>query len=245
MHRFFIEKENILSDDLITLTEDNYNHAKNVLRLKESDKIEVVCQGKLYLSKIDKIFDREIICKIEEKLEDESESDLDLYLYQAIAKGKKMDLIIQKATELGVKKIFPLNTKRTIVRLDKKGEKKRLSRWNQISVEAAKQSKRTEPLTVEEVMNIEDFKQVEGTVLIAYEEEDSQGIKEVLRSKNIKQPIHLVIGPEGGFTEEEVENLKSLGAKSVKIGPRILRTETASIVASSIILYELGDLGVI
>ena len=159
-----------------------------------------------------------------------------------------MDYIIQKSTEIGVKEIYPLITNRTIVKIkNKKKEQSKLDRWKTIAEEAAKQSKRDYVPKVQRIIDFEEMlKLLNGNqnIIVPYEMEESLSLKDSLN--NIKTgKIHLIIGPEGGFEKDEIDLLKSIGGQSISLGPRILRTETAGLVAASIILYELGDLGVI
>lgn len=247
MNRFFVNKEQVLDNNIDIINED-VRHIKNVLRLEEDDEIEIVADGIVYRTKIVEIDSKRISTEIISNHKGKNESNLDIFLYQGIAKGSNMDLIIQKATEIGVKKIFPIETNRTVVKL--KGDKKiksRLARWNQISLEASKQSKRDIIPKVENIMDFDELlKYLEGqeNILIPYELEENKSTKEALENINIKKPIHIIIGPEGGFEIEEVEGILNIKGQSISLGPRILRTETAGIVASSIVLYELGDLGV-
>ncbi len=245
MNRFFVDRERIVDNEIVIDGED-FNHIKNVLRLKEGQDLEVVSEGRVYLSRIASIGKKKLELLVLENKEGDHEAPLDLYLYQGLAKGKKMDFIIQKATELGVKKLIPLETQRAVVKIDEKKEDKKIERWNQIALEASKQSKRDLPMEVEDVRTISSLKDsLKGEfILIPYELESTRAMKEVLCKYENQGPIHIIIGPEGGFTEEEIELVESMGGYPVSLGPRILRTETAGIVAASVVLYELGDIGV-
>ena len=159
-----------------------------------------------------------------------------------------MDLIVQKCVEIGVKDFYGVETDRAVVKIkDKKKEKTKIDRWQAISEEAAKQSKRD---YIPQVKGIISFKEMidilknEDNIVVPYENEDYLSIKDGL--SNVKgKSVHLIIGPEGGFDDDEIQSLVDLGAGVVTLGSRILRTETAGLVASTLILYELGDLGVI
>ncbi|WP_202711162.1 16S rRNA (uracil(1498)-N(3))-methyltransferase [Sporosalibacterium faouarense] len=247
MHRFFIDSDNV-HESQVVITGDDVKHIKNVLRLNVGDKI-MVCDGESndYLIEIENIESNQVIGKIINKERSKGEPPIDVVLYQGLPKSTKMDLIIQKATELGVKRIVPVITERTVVKIDNpKKENKKLERWNRIALEASKQCKRGQIPNVEGVINfkemVEEIK--EDFVIVPYENEIKIGTKEILSKFNDKT-ISIVIGPEGGFEEEEIEKLKEIGANIITLGPRILRTETAGFTTMAIVMYELGDLGVI
>ncbi len=247
MYRFFVEK-NQISDKEIEILDSDVKHIRDVLRLRLNDEIEVSCDGYTYVTKIKSLEKNQILLDIIKKYKGSNEPPINIILYQALAKGNKMDIIFQKGTEIGISKFYPVGTNRSIVKISNaKKEKTRINRWSTIVDGAAKQSKRD---MVPKVENIISFKEMilllkdKENILVPYENEDSNGIKKDLEKLKGKE-IHLIIGPEGGFDPKEIEDLKEIGAKIVTLGPRILRTETAGLVASSIILYELGDLGVI
>ena len=190
---------------------------------------------------------KEAIVKIIKKLEINNESNIEIHLFQGLPKSSKMDLIVQKATELGVKEITPIITERVIVK-NEIGEFKKIDRYMRIALEACKQSKRSiipdikTPLEFDGLLT--KLKEMD-LILVPYENEEGYGIKNVIKDiteKDIKK-IGIIIGPEGGFEESEINILKELGAYIITLGPRILRTETAGFVCISLIMYELGDLG--
>lgn len=244
MHRFFVSSDQI-KDKEIYITGEDVNHIRDVLRCRPGEKIEVVCSGTVYLSEIIDIGNKKISLKILNTRKGENEPDIKIYLYQGLPKSKKMDFIIQKAVEIGVGKIYPIITERTVVRINnKKKEKKRLTRWSKIATEAAKQSKRDKLPELGNILKFEEMiKLLEGekNIIIPYEVEEKEQLKKTLENIDGGK-IHLIIGPEGGFEEEEIDKLKNIGGKTVSLGPRILRTETAGIVAMSILMYELGDM---
>ena len=247
MNRFFVNSNQVI-DDKIKIIGQDVKHIKNVLRLKPKDRIEILCQGQLYISEILLIDSKTVDTLIIEKKIGENEPPIHIALYQGIAKGNKMEYIIQKATEIGVKEIYPLITHRTVVRIkDKQKEQNKIARWNSIGEEAAKQSKRDILPTVNNIIDFDEMLEIfkyENNIIVPYEMEKSRGLKEAL--KNIgRGRINIVIGPEGGFTEKEIHTLKAKGGQIITLGPRIFRTETAGLVTSSIILYELGDIGVV
>lgn len=246
MNRFFIEKEQLqLEENIINIEGEDVKHIKDVLRLKVGDRIEVLCEKVVYVCNIQSIEKARILLDIIDSYEGRNEASIHLCLYQGLAKGQKMDLIIQKATEIGVSEIYPMVTNRTVVKInDIKKENKKVDRWNKIALEAAKQCKRD---VVPIVHNIISFEEVihlldnEENILVPYEEEESIHIKNII-NKFSDRKIHILIGPEGGFECEEIDKLKEINSQIVSLGPRILRTETAGLVTMSVLLYELGDL---
>ncbi|KPU27929.1 16S rRNA methyltransferase [Caloranaerobacter sp. TR13] len=248
MHKFFVDKKDIAENKIIIKGED-VKHIKNVLRLDISEIINVSnCEGKEYLAQITEIEKDYVEAVIKEEFESKSEPPIQIILYQGLPKSSKMDLIIQKATELGVVEIVPLITKRTVVKVEgEKKELKKLERWKRIAKEASKQCKRgiipvvNKIITFNEMINrLND----EEFILVPYENELKIGLKDILRTYK-KGKINIIIGPEGGFEEEEIEKLKKINAHIISLGPRILRTETAGFTTISVVMYELGDLGVI
>ena len=195
-----------------------------------------------------RIEENEIICKIVNEEESVSESKLNITIFQGLPKADKMELIIQKATELGVKNIVPVNTKRTIVKLKDKDKQNKVSRWQKIAEVAAKQSGRD---IIPKIENIVDMSKLEfkeyDKILVLYENEERVSIKqEIEKLKKLNKEnlnIGIVIGPEGGLDEAEIEKIKLKNNVSVvTLGKRILRTETVALVVSGILMYELGDL---
>lgn len=247
MHRFFVDKDQIIDDEIEILGMD-VKHIRDVLRLRVDEEIEVSSDGFTYISKIQSLEKKKVVLKVLDKYKGSNEAPINIILYQGLAKGNKMDIIFQKGTEVGIKKFYPLGTSRSIVKINNiKKEQSKVERWNTIVDGAAKQSKRDIVPKVENVITFNEMIHLlkdEENILVPYENEESNGIKADLKDIQGKD-IHLIIGPEGGFDPGEINKLKEIGAKIVTLGPRILRTETAGLVASTIILYELGDLGVI
>lgn len=250
MHKFFTPPENINMDEG-KIIGDDVKHIYKVLRLTQGEKVVLNnCQGVEYLGEIVSISKIEVSIKIIEKLDINNESGIEVYLFQGLPKSQKMDLIVQKGTELGVTEFIPTITQRVDVKL--KGEFKKLDRLNRIALEAAKQSKRSlipivsEPIEFEEVLSRLKTMDI---FLVPYENAENIGIKRVvsdLRKNgtiNEIKKIGIMVGPEGGFEEEEINKLKDEGAHIITLGSRILRTETAGFVATALIQYELGDLG--
>lgn len=246
MHRFFANTDQLVENNIEILGRD-VKHIKDVLRLKPKEQIEVVIDGYVYLCEIISLEKDKVTSQIIEKHKGTNESPIHIVLYQGLAKGNKMDTIIQKCTEIGVMEFYPVALKRSVVKVkDIKKEQTKVERWNTIADEAAKQSKRDVLPKVHNIISFQEMVEIlkgEKNIVVPYEEEKNSFIKGKVKLEGNK--IHLIIGPEGGFEPEEINILKSIGAKTVSLGPRILRTETAGVVAATILLYEFGDLGVI
>ena len=251
MRKFFV-KSNQIYDNKIEIIDEDVNHIKNVLRLASGDKIKIcdTDNSKNYVCKIEDVSKESVICSIIEEVNGEAEGNVELHIYQGLPKADKMELIIQKGTELGVSEFIPVNLKRSIVKISGKDENKKIERWQKIAEVAAKQSGRD---IIPKVRNIENLKNVcnqikdYDIVLVAYELEESNYIKnELLKIKkyNSSYKIAIIIGPEGGIDTEEIEVFKKTGAKIISLGKRILRTETVALQVSSIIMYELEDGGI-
>ena len=251
MHKFFTSKE-LINVNIGKLIGDDVIHIMNVLRLAPGEEVILNnCEGIEYLAKIDRVNKQEVILDIIETIEGSNESDIKITLYQGLPKSQKMDLIVQKGTELGIYEFKPVITSRVDVKL--KGEFKKLDRLNRISLEAAKQSKRSivpkvlDPMSFNDVLEEMDSLDL---MLVPYENAEGFGIKTLinnLKKENINlndiKTVGILVGPEGGFEEDEIIKLKDKGAHIITLGKRILRTETAGFVATSLIQYELSDLG--
>ena len=249
MPRFFVKNDQI-NNDKITIIDEDVKHIKNVLRKKIDDKINI-CNSdtqKNYECVIKNIEENKIVCKILDEVKSLAESNLNITIFQGLPKSDKMELIIQKATELGVKTIVPVITKRTVIKLKDKDKQNKVDRWRKIAEVAAKQSGRDIIPTIENIINIADIKFDEfDKIFVLYENEEKISIKdeiEQLKNDNKEElNIGIVIGPEGGFAESEIEQLRlNQNVSVVTLGKRILRTETVALVVSGILMYELGDL---
>ncbi len=243
MPRFFVKPENILSDSII-IDGDDMKHIKNVLRLRCND-IITLCDGagNDYTARIKKFESNLIYTDIIEKRKNTTEPPVEVVLFQGIPKSDKMDLIIQKGVELGVSRIVPVITERTVVVLKtEKDKESKIKRWQRIAMEAAKQSNRG---IIPKVDLPLDFKKaLESSAqmdlgIIPYEKENAKSLKGVLKNFNAKS-IAVFIGPEGGFSQKEMDEAANAGMISVTLGPRILRTETAGIAVLSVVMYEFG-----
>ena len=250
MPKFFIKTENLKENEEIWITGSDVNHIKNVLRKKIDDKINI-CNSdtqKNYECVIKNIEENKIVYKILDEVKSLAESNLNITIFQGLPKSDKMELIIQKATELGVKTIVPVITKRTVIKLKDKDKQNKVDRWRKIAEVAAKQSGRDIIPTIENIINIADIKFDEfDKIFVLYENEEKISIKdeiEQLKNDNKEElNIGIVIGPEGGFAESEIEQLRlNQNVSVVTLGKRILRTETVALVVSGILMYELGDL---
>lgn len=245
MAKFFVEQSDI-EDEYVYLHDDNANHITNVLRLKSGDEIEISSgDGFDYLCELYEFSEEKVSAKILDCVGNESEPNVKITLYQGIPKSEKMELIIQKCVELGIDKIVPVSTDRSIVKLNGKEEKK-ISRWNKISESASKQSKRGKIPIVEKVLSfqkaVEDAK-LNNINIIPYEKEQKNSLKNLCKTleSNTKR-IGVFIGPEGGFSDKEVNLAIDNDIIPVTLGKRILRTETAGFVTTTILLYELEDI---
>ena len=205
------------------------------------EKIEVVdMQKNLYTCELNGFFDGFVTAEIIEEGKAETEPPHYIRLYQALAKGDKMETIIQKSIECGACEIVPFASERCVVKIDKKDEGKKIDRWQKIAEGAAKQSGRGIVPTVKNVLSFKELlSSLKGTVLFCYEGEDTVSIKKALQSNKITGDVSVIIGSEGGFSQKEAELLKEAGAVSVGLGKRILRCETAPVFALSCICYEL------
>lgn len=245
MSKFFVKPEQIKNDNII-IDGDDVNHILNVLRMKKDDEIQVCNQvtGENYKARIMQYSKNEIECKIEEKIGKSTESNMHITLFQGIPKFEKMELIIQKNTEVGVNNIVPVIMERTVVKLDEKVASKKLDRWQKIAEIAAKQSMRDIIPNVKSIIKTKEIDvDMYDVVLVAYENEEHNMLKAELKkleSQNKQEyNIAIVIGPEGGISEKEIELLDEKNVKFVSLGKRILRTETAGLVMAGNILYEL------
>ncbi|QEK12367.1 16S rRNA (uracil(1498)-N(3))-methyltransferase [Crassaminicella thermophila] len=250
MNRFFVDEKNISEEEAQIIINDieDVKHIKKVLRLTEGDCIEV-CDGNKneYIGKISSLLKSEIRLNILEKKVAKTEPKVDITLFQGIPKSSKMDIIIQKCTELGIHKIVPIITERTIVQIkDKKAEAKKIERWQKVAEAAAKQCKRGiipnigNPIPFKEMLKLLSEYDLS---IIPYEQEKNTGLKRLIKKNKDYKKIAIIIGPEGGFEKSEIIGAQEKGTLPITLGPRILRTETAGFVALSILMYEIGDLG--
>lgn len=244
MPRFFADKNNISKNHIIIDGRDA-KHIGRSLRMKIGDELILCCDKIDYTTKILSISDTEINCEILSKSPICSEADINLTLYQAVPKLDKLELITQKAVELGVAKIVPVITNRCISRLDKKSFAKKKERLNKISLEAAKQSGRG---IIPEISDIIDFKTAVSNLsshdysFVCYEK-GGVPFSSIINPSDFKnKSVGLFIGSEGGFDEGEIKSCETSGIKTISMGKRILRCETAPISAISIIMALSGNM---
>lgn len=243
MHHFFVTPEQV-QENHIYISGSDVNHMKNVLRMKIGEELQVSDgNNKKYLCEIASMTANEVCVTILEEQGADTELPSKIYLFQGLPKSDKMELIVQKAVELGAYEIIPVATKRAVVKLDDKKASKKTERWNSISEGAAKQSGRSVIPEVKQVMSYKEAlayaKQLD-VILIPYElAEGMKETKEIISSIEGGQSVGIFIGPEGGFDVAEVELAIESGAKAITLGKRILRTETAGLTTLSILMYHL------
>ena len=247
MPKFFVSDEQI-NEALgeIKITGTDVNHLKNVLRVKSGDKVEIcnLCNQQNYNCQIKEINREYINTKILEKMSEIAESNVKVTIFQGIPKAEKMEWVIQKAVELGVYDIVPVEMKRCVVKLKEKDVDKKLQRWQKISEVAAKQCGRNLIPKIHPVITSKDIaNQINqyDVILVAYEDEKHITLKQELLKLKQKDDIKIgiIIGPEGGLESKDVEIWREKGAKIITLGRRILRTETVALQCLSIIMYEL------
>jgi 16S rRNA (uracil1498-N3)-methyltransferase len=235
----------------VTITGSDVRHIGRVLRLGPGAMVACVDgTGRELTARIKEINNNAVVCEITAETVSAAEPPVQVTLCQGLPKGDKMELIIQKCCELGVHRIIPVNCARTVVQLDAKKAVQRQVRWQRVAEEAAKQARRG---NIPRVVELTDFSAALCQVptgalaLLPWEEEGQAGFKAALRESRRAKPdnpeIWLFIGPEGGFTTEEANLARQAGCRTVTMGPRILRTETAAITALALVMYELGDIG--
>ena len=244
MHRFFVE-EPAMGANSITITGGDVNHIKNVLRMSVGDKICVINgqNNKEYYCEITALGSNTVDTRICEIRESDQELANEIVLFQGLPKSDKMELIIQKAVELGVHTIVPVSTDRTVVKLDAKKDANKRKRWMSISESAAKQSGRLRIPEVTKVVSFKEALEMAGKMdvrLIPYElAEGMEKTREVMSGIQPGQSVAVFIGPEGGFESSEIEKAREIGVQSITLGKRILRTETAGLVTLAMLVYNL------
>lgn len=237
MHRFFAERVN---EKEALLSKEESQHALKVLRMAQGDACQALLEGEIYAASIAACGEN-VLLSLGEKLPS-PEADVRITLYQGLPKGDKMEYILQKCTEVGVDRFVPVLFSRCVVKWEKKDNEKKLPRWQRIVLEAAKQSGRARVPQVDAPVTVEELcRRMAGheKVLIPWEEEKGNGIRRFWQGE---KDVAIVIGPEGGMDEKEVEKMKGAAAVPVTLGPRILRTETAGLAAAVSLLTISGDM---
>ena len=247
MYQFFIRTENIKGSEILVTKTEDVNHMKNVLRMSPGDQVCFCCEetGKDYICRLSGLESREVRAVIEDIEGPSGELPVRLVLFQGLPKSDKMDLIIQKAVELGASEIVPVAMKRSVVKLDEKKAAKKAARWKEIARSAAKQSKRSLVPEVKSVMTFSEALSYAGSLdilLLPYE--NAKGMsrsRQIMYSVKGKKTAGIFIGPEGGFEEEEADQAVMAGALPITLGHRILRTETAGMTVLSILMFMLDE----
>jgi len=255
MSRFFVSVDSIdMENSRITITGEDVKHIRDVLRSRPGDMLTVSDGEKYDYDVIIESMDREAVtAKISARYENRTEPPVNVTLFQGLPKADKLEYIVQKCVELGIKRIVPVLTARTVVKInDPKDVKSKTARWNRIALEAAKQCDRgvvpvvTEPVRFDEALNLASGFDLK---LFPYEEAVEGSLKDVFSEfkklwnvEGRKPSVALFIGPEGGFEPAEAEKARDLSFCQVTLGPRILRTETAGMAVLSVIMYEIGDM---
>ena len=244
MFHFFVEPSQI-NDKTVIIKGGDVNHIKNVLRMKIGEEIAVSngVDGKEYRCEIAQFETDEVICKLRFIKEDGVELPARVYLFQGLPKADKMELIIQKAVELGVYSVIPVATKRSIVKLDDKKATAKQNRWQSIAEAAAKQSKRKIIPEIGKVVSFRealDIAEELDVKLIPYElAQDMRHTKDIIEGIQEGQGVAIFIGPEGGFDDTEIELASEFGVEPITLGKRILRTETAGMTVLAWLMYHL------
>ena len=240
INRFFIDEE--IVNKSVTLSDEKVHHIRNVLKMKEQERLILIKNNKEYVFSIDKIEKNSIILSMEKEICEEKENTFSVTLFQGLPKGDKADFIVEIAVEAGVDSIVLLNTKRSVALFTKDNIKKKEERFLKISQSASCQSGRLKIPEVKCVLKIDELDFSDFDLLIlCYEDENKTTLKQVLKSNSDKKKIGIFIGPEGGIDESEVTKLSHLGFVSASLGKRILRCETAGLYALAQLNYELND----
>ena len=240
MQQYFVNKEDLENN---IITGDDVFHISNVMRFKPGVKIIVTDETTMYLASIVEINKTYVKISKDEVIQKETELPFLIDIYQGYPKGDKLDDICKHSTEVGVNKVFAVNMKRSIVKIDEKKKDTKTIRYNKIMKEASEQSHR---IRLAKFGGIVDLKKIDfssyDALILAFEESAKEGeasmFKQTITSLNKGAKVAILIGPEGGVDLDEVEYLKEKGFKLCGLGPRILRTETASLYALSAISYE-------
>ena len=237
MQRYFAKEK---MDNQFILSSDDLYHIRTVMRMKDNDKIYVVYDEVTYICCLQNV-KTNIEIEILDRLENNINSNLEVTLFLPLLKEQKMDLVLQKATELGIFKIVPITTSRSIIKLNDGKEDKKLERWRRICKEASEQAHRTTIPEVTAVMDINKLSVCDGINIVCSTKEKEKNIKYVLQNNKDCDKINVVIGPEGGLSIKEEEYLKEIGYIPVTLGNNIMRVETVPIFILSTINYEFME----
>lgn len=232
MQRYF-SKEKL--DDKFVLSSDDYYHITKVMRMQTGDKIEIVYDRKVYICELDI---EKCESKIYKELEDITINEPKVSLIIPLLKEQKLDLILQKSTELGVDEIIPVIMERSIVKIEEGKIDKKLERWTKICKEAAEQSKRVNIPTITSIKRLKELENLDGLKIVCSTLEKENTIKKFLTANKNYDKINVVIGPEGGISLKEEELLVNIGFNRVSLGNRIMRVETVPLFLLSVLNYE-------
>ncbi len=246
MYNFFVD-ESKRQGNFYLITDDDYNHIKNVLRMKVGDSVLVSSEGNSHLCSLIEFSGESAVAEIVEENYQDTSLPVKLYLFQGLPKSDKMEFVIQKAVELGAEAVVPVEMSRCVVKLDDKKKKSKTARWQSISESAAKQSKRTSIPKVYDVMLYKEalsFAKELDLLLVPYESKDGMtSTKNALKKMQSGMSVGVFVGPEGGFDEKEIALAEEVGGLTISLGKRILRTETAAVTALSMcMLYAETEL---
>lgn len=247
MRRFFIEKSKLVGPTII-ITGSDAEHIKRVLRMKQGDRIELFDgRGFEYDARIENFLVGSVEVSIIKRFLSVSESPVQIIIAQALLKDKKMDILTRQFTEIGITKLIPFTAIRSIPKPDKRRLSVRKKRWEKIAIEALKQCRRGYVTEIGETVTFNDVLIMgnDCELKIVFWENESKPISDVIQHVHERKykKILAVLGPEGGFSEKEIENAKACGFVTTSLGPRILRAETAAIAACTILQYLFGDMG--
>ncbi len=248
MHRFFIAPQDIDGHQAL-LDENESRHALQVMRLKAGQEVVLFDgQGRSYQAMLEGTQGRRVQALLLQVLEDTPAAAIDIHLVQGLPKGDKLDTIIQKAVELGVHSLYPLQCKRSVAQLKASLLDKKMQRWDAIVRDACKQSGRNRLLHVQPVRDVTQVLQFMQAApgIVLYEKEKQAGYRELLHRLIpgcINRELYIMVGPEGGWDDSEIDELTAAGVLTASLGRGILRTETAAVVAAALALYEAGELG--
>jgi 16S rRNA (uracil1498-N3)-methyltransferase len=248
LRRFFIEDIGE-KDGYCLITKGEATHMTKVLRMEKGDRLILMDgRGDRFEAEIKSTAHREVRVRLIRSLPKPAPPPVEINLYQALLKSKAMDYLIEKTSELGVSRVIPFYSDRTVIKLDEKRILNKERHWSEIAKSVSKQSGRLTPSTISRPISFQDLiskgKIEEGLKVVLWEQEDSKDFKEVLRLYAAQSSFMGIIGPEGGFTNKEIEELRDSGFITVTLGERILRAETAAITLVALVQYEWGDLGV-
>lgn len=236
MQRYFSK---VKIDNKLELNKDDIYHITKVMRMVNNEKIEVVYNSTVFMCEVN--VNELPLVSINKEIQNHNVNNYKTTLIIPLLKEQKMDLILQKATELGVYEIIPVIMKRSIIRLEQGKEDKKIDRWNKICKEASEQSKRTDIPLITNVKTLKELKDIEGLKLVCSTIEKEKTIKKFLTDNQNYDKINIVVGPEGGISEDEEELLVNLGFTRVSLGDRIMRVETVPIFILSALNYEFME----